>query len=169
MNTRKSHPNLTHLIFFTLLSLSSCQKEGAELFEGSYSFKTSGTLTIDKKNSDNEEKSFKYQLSSESGQMNILKENKSSAIITMNIIGGQVLVIPAITEDNTLKISSFSHIINIKDGLQEVSMECSLDGEGKMYDDVVIINFKYTGAGSNSTNTYTITDSEVNCVAKRNE
>jgi len=61
MNTRKSHSNLTHLIFFTLLSLSSCQKEGAELFEGSYSFKTSGTLTIDKKNSDNEEKSFKYR------------------------------------------------------------------------------------------------------------
>ncbi len=32
-----------------LLSLTSCEKEGTRRFEGNYSFKTSGTLTIDRK------------------------------------------------------------------------------------------------------------------------
>lgn len=150
-------------------ALSSCQKDGADLFEGSYSFKTSGTLTIDKKSSEGEENSFNYQLTSESGQMNILKENKSSVIITMNIVGGQVIVIPASIEDNTLKINPFARIIDIKNELQEIAMECSIHGEGKIYNDVVIIDFTYTGTGSNSLNTYTIADSKVNSVAKKNE
>lgn len=151
------------------LIFSSCQKEGADLFDGSYSFKTSGTLTINKKSTEGEEHSFNHQLTSESGQMNILKESKSSVIITMNVVGGQVLVIPASIVDNTLKIDSFKQMINIKDGLQEISIECGVSGDGKIYDDVVIINLNYTGTGANSLNTYTITNSEVNCVAKRNE
>ena len=58
------------LAFATVLaSLSSCQKDGVSLFDGNYSFKTSGTMTLRKHNVISEP--ITARLVVESGQMDI--------------------------------------------------------------------------------------------------
>ena len=162
---------------FITLTLISCQKEGVDLYEGNYSFKTSGILSIDKKSDELgesgtiEEKhtTESFALNPESGQMSILKKSNSSAIITMNVIGGDVFVFEAEITDSNLRLVPQKQKISFKDGVQTVTLDCNVMGEAEKLDNVVIFTLKYTGSGTSSLHEYTILDSDVKCVAKSNK
>ena len=223
-----------------LLSITSCEKEGTSLYEGYYSFKTSGTLTIDRKVNDSdsddstgddttgddttgddtaggdttggddtsagttslqpssalddlldslgvslpelrdslgidsdvtlptEDGTFKTSLTSESGQMNVVTTGENTMIVTLNIVGGDVLVFDATVDGKKITLSPISRILTIKDEGLTFTIDATLEGTGEKYEDVVIFSLKYTGDTSYLVYNYTITDSSVKCVAKLN-
>ena len=167
-----------------LIAITSCEKEGVDLYEGFYSYKLSGTLTLDKQlietaelpdggtsepSEPSEPQEVTLHLISESGQMNVLKTSADSLIITMNAIGGDVLVIDALVNGNDLEICEFSRMAKVEDGSRSVSLNCTASGSGKKYDDVIILDFIYSGSGSSTLYDYTVKSSSVKCVAKVNE
>ena len=166
---------------FALFALTSCEKAGVDLYEGFYSYKLSGTVTVDKLLIENidlpetepaepaEPVEATLPLISESGQMNVLEKGADSLIITMNAIGGDVLVIDACVKGNDLEISEFSRIVKVEDGSRTVSLNCTGSGSGKKYDDVIIMDLSYLGDGSSTLYDYTIKSSSVKCVAKVNK
>ena len=166
---------------FALIALTSCEKEGVEMYEGFYSYKLSGTVTVDKLLNESvdipdteptepaEPVEATLPLISESGQMNVLKKGADSLIITMNAIGGDVLVIDACVKGNDLEISEFSRVVKVEDGSRTVSLNCTVSGSGKKYDDVIIMDLGYLGQGSSTLYDYSIKSSSVKCVAKVNK
>ncbi len=168
----------SHLFFIagTLLLMgcaSSCSnKEGAALYEGNYSFKTSGSLNVEKKLSDDESADTSEKtlyLTAESGQMTIVKDGKNQVIITMNIIGSDILVLKGEVDDQTLVITQAKRALTVHDGTASVDFNCNVSGQARKYDDLIIFTLTYGGSGTSSLHDYTITSSEVNCVAKLNK
>lgn len=192
----------------SLSVFSSCEKEGVKLFDGSYSFKTSGILTVDRKTristsaasatqrtkaSDTEDsdipglpglpdlpdipdidipegdRTFSLQLSAESGQMNIIRTEGSSAVVTMNIVGGDALVFDAQADGKTLKLSPLRRIISFRDGTQTASLDVTVSGTGEKHENVVVFTLSYTGSGESTLYDYKIMSSEIKCIAKENE
>lgn len=160
-----------------LTVLGSCQKEGVDLYEGYYSYKLSGSVTVEKTLVETAELpdteapepvEANVSLITENGQMNVLKKGADSLIITMNAIGGDVLVLDACVKDNDLEISEFSRIVKVEDGSRSVSLNCTASGSGKKYDDIIIMEFSYQGEGSSTLYDYSIKSSSVKCVAKLN-
>lgn len=154
-----------------LLSVfTSCQKQGVALYEGYYSYKTSGSVEVERTMIEGSEKSEEtLSIVSENGQMNILKNGDNKLIITMNAIGGDVVVLDAEVVDNELVISEFSRMVKIEDGSRTVSLNCKVSGSGKKYDDVLILDLNYSGSGSSTLYSYSVKSSSVKCVAKVNE
>lgn len=196
-------------LILPLFVFSSCEKEGVRLFDGSYSFKTSGIINLDRKTkisssdeplaqqvSDTEDtdfpsipglpdfpdfpdipgidlpegdRTFSLSLSAESGQMNIIRTEGDSAVVTMNIVGGDALVFDAKADGKTLKLSPLRRIIRFRDGTQTANLDVTVNGTGEKYEDVVIFSLSYTGSGESALYDYTVNSSEIRCVAKENK
>lgn len=167
------------LVLASVLTFTSCKKTKNELFKGYYSFKTSGVLTVEKKvcNSSGTVISVdesEMSLPTENGQMNILSvDNKTGEmIVTMNIVGGDVLKYDAIADDNTLTIDNQKRSIKLEE-LEFVPLTVTVSGIGKKYDQSVVLDLKYDGSttvtGIGIETTYTITGSDINCVARSND
>ena len=148
--------------------LSSCQsKEGLNLYKGEYSFKTSGSITLEKKAVEsNETTNETISLAPESGQMSVLKIDESSGKVTMNIIGADVMVFDAIIDG---QLKETERIITISEALQKPQLKCKVSGVGEKYANTIIFSLNYTGGGSSALYNYNITESDVKCVAKLNE
>ncbi|MGN1225728.1 MAG: hypothetical protein ACI4TL_00660 [Candidatus Cryptobacteroides sp.] len=150
--------------------ITSCEKQGVALYEGYYSYKTSGSVEVERTLIESSEKSEEtLSVVSENGQMNILKNGDNKLIITMNAIGGDVVVLDAEVVDKELVISEFSRMVKIEDGSRTVSLNCKVSGSGKKYDNVIILDLNYSGSGSSTIYSYNIKSSSVKCVAKVNE
>jgi len=167
------------LVLASILTLTSCKKTKNELFKGYYSFKTSGVLTVEKKICNNSGTVIsvdesEMSLTTENGQMNILSvDNKTGEmIVTMNIVGGDVLRYDAIADDKTLTIENQKRTIKFED-LEFVPLTVTVSGIGNKYDESVVFDLKYDGSltvtGIETVTTYTITDSDINCVARSND
>ena len=82
------------LSVFCLIVLASCQKKNAPLFRGDYSFKTSGSVTLDEINTEDEPSTYTVSLPNEIGQLEIsdLGNGRDSVLVVMNTMGGEVVV-----------------------------------------------------------------------------
>ena len=169
-------------VVVSLISLISCEKEGVKLFDGNYSFKTSGILTVERTAKVSESdasaeildipdgnRTFKLPLTSESGQMNIIKTGDNSVIVTMNIVGGDALVFNGKAEGKVLTLDPAVRFLSFRDGANTVSLEITVSGTAEKHDDVAIFTLEYTGGGETTLYDYKILASEVKCVAKLNE
>ena len=169
-------------VVVSLMSLISCEKEGVKLFDGNYSFKTSGILTVERTAKVSESdasagildipdgnRTFKLPLTSESGQMNIIKTGDNSVIVTMNIVGGDALVFSGKAEGKVLTLDPAVRFLSFRDGANTVSLEITVSGTAEKHDDVAIFTLEYTGGGETTLYDYKILASEVKCVAKLNE
>ena len=201
----KMKPFVTALaVIVSLMSLISCEKEGVKLFDGNYSFKTSGILTVERtakvsesdasaeisaRASDNGNtgwpdidlpdipdvdfpdgnRTFKLPLTSESGQMNIIKTGDNSVIVTMNIVGGDALVFNGKAEGKVLTLDPAVRFVSFRDGANTVSLEITVSGTAEKHDDVAVFTLEYTGGGETTLYDYKILASEVKCVARLNE
>ncbi len=192
----------TFALAASLMSLSSCEKEGVKLFDGNYSFKTSGTVTMQRTLKDSGNASAQavgdddtdfpdinipdidlpdinfpnegdgtvdVQLSSESGQMNIIKTGDNSVWVTMNIVGGDALTFNATAEGKTLTLEPATRMMSFRDGTRTVSIKVTVSGTAEKHDDVAIFKLEYTGKGETTLYDYEIKESDVKCVAKLNE
>lgn len=169
-------------VVVSLMSLISCEKEGVKLFDGNYSFKTSGILTVERTAKVSESdasagildipdgnRTFRLALTSESGQMNVIKTGDNSVIVTMNVVGGDALVFNGKAEGKVLTLDPAVRFLSFRDGANTVSLEVTVSGTAEKHDDVAIFTLEYTGGGETTLYDYKILASEVKCVAKLNE
>lgn len=169
-------------VVVSLMSFCSCEKEGVKLFDGNYSFKTSGILTIERTAKVSESdasagildipdgnRTFRLALTSESGQMSVIKTGDNSVIVTMNVVGGEAFVFSGKAEGKVLTLDPAVRFVSFRDGANTVSLEITVSGTAEKHDDVAIFTLEYTGGGETTLYDYKILASEVKCVAKLNE
>lgn len=169
-------------VVVSLMSLISCEKEGVKLFDGNYSFKTSGILTVERTAKVSESdasagildipdgnRTFRLALTSESGQMNVMKTGDNSVIVTMNVVGGDAFVFSGKAEGRVLTLDPAVRFVSFRDGANTVSLEITVSGTAEKHDDVAIFTLEYTGGGETTLYDYKVLASEVKCVAKLNE
>lgn len=172
--------NAIKTVILAVLVLTACAKEGAGLFKGNYSFKTSGTLELLRDG----ETALEIGLQPESGQMDIAAtgDDKGSLLVTMNVIGGDVLVYRAVAEGRELSLEPSQRRISltlprenlldpegpgILDGTVETTVTVS--GTAARYGDVVLFELSYEGDFEFDGGRYSITGGRLVCRAKMNE
>ena len=159
------------LAFATVLaSLSSCQKDGVSLFDGNYSFKTSGTMTLRKHNVISEP--ITARLLVESGQMDITDMGEDGRmLITMSVAGGDILALYGSAQGKELVLDEQTRMVGVNLlGGEAISskQEVTVEGSASRYEDIVLFNLEYSGTITVAGSEYDIIDSDVICRAKLN-
>lgn len=162
-----------------LLSAVSCSKEGVKQFQGYYSYKTSGTVTLTAVEETSEDSSegttlgpntLTLELESETGQMNIVTRSskEGTMLITMNPIGSGVSTYEMTLKEGHLVSGEEARSLKFKDliATSQLNLNVSLDAE--KVGDIVLILHNISGEMSYLERTYTVSSSDVKTVAKEN-
>ncbi|MCQ2115000.1 MAG: hypothetical protein MJZ07_02215 [Bacteroidales bacterium] len=149
------------------VTLAGCQKEGVNRFKGNYSFKTSGTLTVQSDEEDSEP--FTLSLGNESGQMDVtvVDGKEGQLLITMNVLGGDMVVYYCSAEGKDLILEESARHLTFAS--LPVPLDVTASGEGQRYENILLLNLRYEGEYRANDRTYTIVDSDIVCRAKLNE
>ena len=155
-----------------LLFFASCQKKNAPLFRGDYSFKTSGSVTLDEINAEDEPASYTVSLPNEIGQLEIsdLGNGRDSVLVVMNTMGGEVVVTHAFCRDNEIFLKDFTKntLLFTGDSLT-LKNELRVHATGQMYENnTLIINMIYEGEAETSERTFEIYGDNIRMAAIRN-
>ena len=167
--------NMKKTLFAAALAvaaLCSCTKEGTEIFEGYYSYKLSGEITltqiVDETDTVTVPEVLTLSLTPESGQMNILTRDKDGGkmVITLNAMGGDATTFEASVEDGKLVIPASDKYFSS----ELLKFKLSISGEGSKLSDMVLMDLtaaqtEISYLGKN----YTLTDSKITCVATSND
>ena len=166
--------NINPLLFVicALLALASCQKKNAPLFRGDYSFKTSGSVTLNEINTEDEPASFTVNLPNEIGQLEIkdLDNGKDSVLVVMNIMGGEVVVTHALCQDNKIFLRDFKKntLLFTGDSIT-LKNELRVKASGQMYEDnTLILNMTYEGEAETNERSFKIYGDDIRMAAIRN-
>ena len=162
-------------IFLTLcclLALVACQKKNAPLFRGDYSFKTSGSVTLDEIDPEEEPASYIVSLPNEIGQLEIsdLGNGKDSVLVVMNTMGGEVVVTHAYCDGNEIFLKDFTKntLLFTGDSLT-LKNDLSVKASGQMYEDnTIILNMIYDGEAETNERNFTIHGDNIRMAAIRN-
>ena len=160
------------IVVFALLAFSSCQKSGMHLFRGDYSFKTSGSVTLDEIFSLDEPKTYTVSLPNEIGQLEIsdLGNSKDSVLVVMNTMGGEVVVTRAYCKGNEIFLRDFkkSTLLFTGDSLT-LKNDLHVHATGQMYEDnTLILNMIYEGEAETDDRSFTIYGDDIRMAATRN-
>ena len=156
----------------------SCTKEGAARFEGYYSYKLSGNISFEATtpaSSDGDTAPYKmtFSISPESGQLNILTEDKKSGavVLTMNALGGDAVAVTGKAEDSSLTLDDFTKrfSFDLSSTALERTHSFTVSGTGERLDDILIIRFTASGSMDYLGRSYVVSGSEINCVARLND
>lgn len=158
------------------LLFTGCTKENAARFEGNYSFKTSGTLTVVPVQGEGGATADSLTLSivPESGQMDIIRSGKSKSEmkITMNIIGGDAVVFDNVNASGlvlTLLEPYVTRRIAVQTANGVGTASVTVKGDAQKFTDVVLFNLEYEGTVAIGESIYEITGSAIDCVAQEND
>lgn len=169
----------------TMTLFASCTKEGPRVFTGNYSFKTSGTLTLQADTSATAPL-FTAKLVTEQGQMDIVGTSDDEVAITMNISGGALVILDATAKADSLVLASQKRNISVifNDTQSEsdnplislgdkvpsgTSATATVEGVAKRYSDIILFDLKYSGTITKDDITYNIVDSNISSRAKLNK
>ena len=160
------------LSVFCLIALASCQKKNAPLFRGDYSFKTSGSVTLDEINAEDEPASFTVSLPNEIGQLEIsaLDNGKDSVLVVMNTMGGEVVVTHAFCKDNEIFLRDFKKntLLFTGDSLT-LKNDLHVHATGQMYEDnTLILNMIYEGEAETNERNFKVYGDDIRMAAIRN-
>ena len=161
------------LIFICgLFALASCQKSGMHLFRGDYSFKTSGTVTLDEIDPEDEPASYTVGLPNEIGQLEIsaLGNDRDSLLVVMNTMGGEVVVTHALCDGNEIFLKDFTKNTLLFTG-DSITLrnEVRVQASGQMYEDnTIILNMVYDGEAETAERLFSIHGDNIRMVAIRN-
>ena len=162
---------------FALLVFSSCQKSGTQLFRGDYSFKTSGSVTMDEivpEGETYEPASYTVSLPNEIGQLEIKalgkEKEKDSLLVVMNTMGGEVVVTHAFCKDNEIFLKDFTKNSLIFSGDSIIlKNELHVKASGQMYEDnTLVLNMIYDGEAKTSGRDFKIYGDNIRMAAIRN-
>ena len=158
-----------------LIALTSCQKSGTHLFRGDYSFKTSGSVTMDEIVTEGdtiEPMSYTIGLPNEIGQLEIsdLGNGKDSVLVVMNTMGGEVIVTHAFCQDNKIFLRDFTKNTLLFTG-DSVTLknEVRVQASGQMFENnTLIINMIYDGEAETNDRNFMIHGDDIRMAAMRN-
>ena len=163
-------------ILFILLcaffALTSCQKRGMHLFRGDYSFKTSGSVTLDEIDPEDEPATYTVSLPNEIGQLEIsdLDNGKDSVLVVMNTMGGEVVVTHAFCDGNEIFLKDFTKNTLLFTG-DSITLrnEVRVQASGQMYEDnTIILNMIYDGEAETAERVFSIHGDNIRMAAIRN-
>jgi hypothetical protein len=160
---------------FALLAFTSCQKSGTNLFRGDYSFKTSGSVTMDEivpEGETYEPSSYTVSLPNEIGQLEIsdLGDENDSLLVVMNTLGGEVIVTHAFCDGDEIFLKEFTKntLLFTGDSIT-LKNEVRVQASGQMYEDnTLILNMIYDGEAETSERAFTIHGDNIRMAAIRN-
>ena len=155
-----------------LFALASCQKSGMHLFRGDYSFKTSGTVTLDEIDPEDEPASYTVGLPNEIGQLEIsaLGNDRDSLLVVMNTMGGEVVVTHALSDGNEIFLKDFTKNTLLFTG-DSITLrnEVRVQASGQMYEDnTIILNMVYDGEAETAESLFSNHGDNIRMVAIRN-
>lgn len=166
-----------------LFMATSCNKEGVKLFEGYYSYKLSGSITLtEAAPAEGEEATVRnLNIISESGQMNILTRDSSTGemVITMRPVSSSVSVFEATASGSTIETEptlkrftvrlSGSSSSSSSSESSGITCDVTISGSGERLDDVLILNFTASGQTTYLDTLYDVTSSDIKCVGQLND
>ena len=155
-----------------LMALVACQKKNAPLFRGDYSFKTSGSVTLDEIDAEAEPASYTVSLPNEIGQLEIsdLDNGKDSVLVVMNTMGGEVVVTHAFCKDNEIFLKDFTKntLLFTGDSLT-LKNDLRVHASGQMYENnTLILNMTYEGEAESNERNFKIYGDNIRMAATRN-
>ena len=162
----------TLLIICCLMALAACQKKNAPLFRGDYSFKTSGSVTLDEIEAEDEPASYTVSLPNEIGQLEIsnLDNGKDSVLVVMNTMGGEVVVTHAYCKDNEIFLRDYKKntLLFTGDSLT-LKNDLRVSAKGQMYEDnTLILNMVYEGEAETNERSFKVYGDDIHMAAIRN-
>lgn len=107
----------------------------------------------------------------ESGQMHVLKKDGDSLIVTLNITGGDPVVIPARSSGSSVTLGKIRRFVPVY-GPSDVVFSyhnLELSGSGTRYDNMIVFDLEYTGDYSDRGFDGVVRSSRVKCIATENE
>lgn len=161
------------IIICGMLALASCQKKNASLFRGDYSFKTSGSVTLEEIVPQGETgETFTVGLPNEIGQLEIstLDNGKDSVLVVMNTMGGEVVVTHAFCKDNEIFLRDFKKntLLLTGDSLT-LKNDLRVKAIGRMYEDnTLILNMIYEGEAERNERSFKVFGDDIRMAAIRN-
>ena len=161
------------VLFCAFLALASCQKKNAPLFRGDYSFKTSGSVTLDEIVTEGGTgDSFTASLPNEIGQLEIsaLDNGKDSVLVVMNTMGGEVVVTHAFCKNDEIFLRDFKKntLLFTGDSLS-LKNDLHVHASGQMYEDnTLILNMVYEGEAETNERSFKIYGDDIRMAAIRN-
>ena len=160
------------ILFCCLMALAACQKKNAPLFRGDYSFKTSGSVTLNEIDAEDDPASFTVSLPNEIGQLEIsaLDNGKDSVLVVMNTMGGEVVVTHAFCKDNEIFLRDFKKntLLFTGDSIT-LKNELRVKASGQMYEDnTLILNMTYEGEAETNERNFKIYGDDIRMAAIRN-
>ena len=155
------------------MALTSCQKKNAPLFRGDYSFKTSGSVTLEEIVPQGETgETFTVGLPNEIGQLEIstLDNGKDSVLVVMNTMGGEVVVTHAFCKDNKIFLRDFNKntLLFTGDSIT-LKNELRVKASGQMYENnTLILNMTYEGEAETNERSLKVYGDDIRMAAIRN-
>ena len=115
--------------------------------------------------------SIMRRIVTESGQMHILKKGGDSLVVTMNITGGDPVVIPARSSGNTVTLGKIRRFVPVYGSSDVIYYyhDLELTGSGTRYDNMIVFDLEYSGDYSDRGFDGTVSSSRVKCIATENE
>lgn len=154
----------------------SCTREGTGRFEGSWSYKLSGTVTVEAVTTSlvtGEETTDTYvcSVTNETGQMHIAPTGEeNSMVLTMSAVGSGVSVYDVTADGKVLVVEPTEGRLGVVvSSRNTVEFDVVCSGEGNRYEDMLILQLSYEGGATSGETTYTILESDVKCVANLNK
>lgn len=171
-------------LFICALFAAGCTKDASEDLIGSYTYKTSGTLTLletrfvglddDALASILEEgtviDTLTFALTPEQGQMHVVRRDGAQVLVTFNDITGNADVAEASVDGGEIVIApGQTKSVQLSDGLLKLGPRTvGYGGTGRRYDDMLIIELDYEGEFEVNGTAMTVISSDVHCVAQAN-
>ena len=161
------------IVICAFMALASCQKKNAPLFRGDYSFKTSGSVTLEEIVPQGETgETFTVGLPNEIGQLeiSILDNGKDSVLVVMNTMGGEVVVTHALCKDNEIFLRDFKKntLLLTGDSLT-LKNDLRVKATGRMYEDnTLILNMIYDGEAERNERSFKVFGDDIRMAATRN-
>lgn len=166
------------LIFLTLccsLALVSCKKSGVDLYSGDYSFKITGTVTVQRQISllDPEvPTAYDIELPNDIGQLQIAKldRDEDSVVVVINHLNGNMLVTHAYCEGEEITLKKFQRdVLTVSIESENIQFPVTISGTGRIYEGkTIIFNLKYKGKAHVGELTYNLNGNGIRMVAYRN-
>lgn len=155
------------IVLFSLILFSSCEK-GPAIYDGSYSFKTGGTMTFVTDKPDTVTSGY----TSEMGQMHIMltDDDDKPLMVTMNMLGGSVVAFEAKENDGEIELLPRKRLFKINiNGISYTDVELEMSGRGQKYKDIIVLDLSLEGSFSRFDTEYRVSDCDIECVATRNK
>ncbi len=176
------------LFFATLLSsvlLISCNKDTFKDFNDSWSYKTSGTVTLQETRfveaTPEEKEQFEKDgltfepvtltLAPEDGQLHFIDRGDGQVYLSFNPMLGHVTVAEASMDGLVFSIAENQEMM-VRFGEGPVRLETAtliLGGDGQVYDNAVVMNLSLSGKMDYKLKEMSVIGSKIKCVAFKNE